>query len=111
MAKNSMVVKNNKRIVMANRLFEKRKGLRNITKKKISLDISADEQQRLLVEKMQAQMKLNSMPRDSSSIRVRNRCLLSGRPRGYYRNFGLSRSAFRDMALQGCLPGVLKGSW
>jgi small subunit ribosomal protein S14 len=55
--------------------------------------------------------KLRSLPRNSSAVRIRNRCVLSGRPRAYYRKFGLSRIALRDLALQGYLPGVTKASW
>lgn len=55
--------------------------------------------------------KLSEMPRNSSSVRYRNRCLLSGRPRGYYRKFDLSRIALRELASSGMLPGVIKASW
>ena len=51
------------------------------------------------------------MPRDSSKIRIRNRCVVTGRPRAYYRKFGLSRITFREMALKGEIPGVTKASW
>lgn len=61
-------------------------------------------------EKQAAYQKLASLPRNSNPIRVRNRCSLTGRPRGYYRFFGLSRIALRDLALRGELPGVRKGS-
>ncbi len=54
---------------------------------------------------------LRALPRDSSPIRYRNRCNLTGRPRGFYRKFGLSRIAVRDLALRGDLPGVIKASW
>ncbi len=54
---------------------------------------------------------LRKMPRDASPTRVRNRCALTGRPRGFLRNFGLSRIAFRELALQGQIPGVTKASW
>ena len=54
---------------------------------------------------------LDLLPKNASVIRLRNRCQLSGRPRGYMRHFGLSRNMFRDMALQGKIPGVVKASW
>ena len=54
---------------------------------------------------------LQKLPRDSSPVRIRNRCNLTGRPRAYYRKFGLSRIALRDLALAGELPGVIKASW
>lgn len=54
---------------------------------------------------------LDSLPKNSSPVRLKNRCQLTGRPRGYMRHFGLSRNMFRDMALQGKIPGVVKASW
>ena len=62
-------------------------------------------------EREAAARRLRKMPRNSSAVRVRNRCELTGRPRGYFRKFGLSRLALRDLALQGYLPGVIKASW
>ena len=59
----------------------------------------------------EASKKLQKMPRDTSRIRVRNRCELTGRPRGYYRDFKLSRIKFRELAHQGMIPGVTKASW
>ena len=61
--------------------------------------------------RQQAAMELAQLPRDASPTRVRNRCIMTGRPRGYYRKFGLSRIALRDLALRGELPGVVKASW
>jgi small subunit ribosomal protein S14 len=55
--------------------------------------------------------KLAEMPRNSSRVRVRNRCALTGRPRGFYRKFGMSRIALRELASAGFLPGVIKASW
>ena len=62
-------------------------------------------------ERVKIQMKLDSMPRNSSRIRFRNRCFLSGRPRGVYSKFNLSRIAIRDMAGKGQIPGLTKASW
>ena len=62
-------------------------------------------------EKQLYRLKLEKLPRNSSPHRVRNRCNLTGRPRAYYRKFGLSRIAFREMALKGEIPGVTKASW
>ncbi len=62
-------------------------------------------------EKLAAYSKLRRIPRDSSPTRIRNRCNLTGRPRGYYRKFGLSRIALRELAMEGKLPGVTKSSW
>lgn len=80
-----------------------------------------DLKRRRLVEKYaerRAELKaagdweaLDKLPRNSSPVRVRNRCKLTGRPRGYIRQFGISRVMFRDMALAGKIPGVTKASW
>ena len=59
----------------------------------------------------EAVMKLQKMPRDASSVRVRNRCSQTGRPRGFLRKFGISRIALRELALEGQIPGVVKSSW
>ena len=58
-----------------------------------------------------AQKKLQKLPKNSSPVRIRNRCSLSGRPRGYNRKFGVSRITFRELALSGKIPGVVKSSW
>lgn len=63
------------------------------------------------VERMSAMFKLSEMPRNSSKVRIRNRCALTGRARGYYRQFGLSRISLRKLASEGLLPGVIKASW
>lgn len=62
-------------------------------------------------DREQARIALNKMPRDSSPIRLRNRCAMTGRPRGYLRKFKLSRLTFRELALMGFIPGVTKSSW
>ena len=61
--------------------------------------------------KEQARAKLQQLPRDASPVRIRNRCALTGRPRGVYRKFGLARNKLRDLALKGEIPGVIKASW
>ena len=101
MAKKSMIAKNlNRRRIVA-RYAEKRKELKAIIKNpKSSLD-----------EKKLALMALEKMPRDANPIRIRNRCNLTGRPRGYYRKFGLSRISLREMANNGKMPGITKASW
>ena len=62
-------------------------------------------------ERFKMQSKLNELPRDSSKIRIRNRCKLTGRTRGVYRKFGLSRIKIRELSMSGALPGVVKSSW
>lgn len=63
------------------------------------------------VEKMTIHRQIQQLPRNSSRTRIRNRCWVTGRPRGYYRDFGLCRNQLREMAHQGLLPGVVKSSW
>ena len=86
---------------MVKQAWDKRAKLRQKAK-----DMSLDEE-----EREEARLKLNKMPRDTSYIRLRNRCALTGRPRGYLRKFRLSRNCFREMALEGVIPGVAKASW
>ena len=62
-------------------------------------------------ERFKIQSKLNDLPRDSSKVRIRNRCELTGRTRGVYRKFGLSRIKIRELSMNGALPGVVKSSW
>lgn len=101
MAKKSMVEKQLRREKIVSRCWEKRQAL----KAKIS-NPKTDEEDRL-----EAINKLNKMPRDASRVRLRNRCKLTGRPRGYLRKFKLSRICFREMANNGLIPGVVKASW
>ncbi len=62
-------------------------------------------------ERYEARLKLQKLPRDSSPVRLRNRCSLTGRPRGTYRKFGLARNKLREIAMRGEIPGVIKASW
>ena len=62
-------------------------------------------------ERYEARIKLQKLPRDSSAVRLRNRCALTGRPRGTYRKFGLARNKLREIAMRGEIPGVTKASW
>jgi small subunit ribosomal protein S14 len=101
MAKQSMINKNKRRIAKVAQYRVLRAELKEI----IRNPKSGEEEYEAAVK------KLRSLPRDSSRTRVRNRCLLTGRPRGYYRKFGLSRLALRENALEGLLPGVKKASW
>ena len=101
MAKKSAIKKNETRIKKVSLMSKKRRALKDII---MNRDLP-------LEERFTAQMKLNEMPRDGSSIRVRNRCLVTGRPRGNYRKFKMSRIAFRELASTGQVPGVLKSSW
>ena len=101
MAKKSVVERNKKRIKMAKKYAAKRAALKAITK-----DHSA-----LPEDRFSAQLKLAQLPRNSSPNRVRLRCDLSGRGRGNYRKFRLSRIALRELAAFGQIPGMVKSSW
>ena len=101
MAKKSAIEKNKKRRRLVARDAEKRKALKAIAKDR---DLPMEE-------RFGARMKLAGLPRNGSPVRVRNRCELSGRPRGYYRKFRISRIALRDLASSGLIPGMVKSSW
>ena len=101
MAKTSKVVRNEQRKVLVARHAEKRAALKATI---VSQTASPEEKER-------AAVALRKLPRDGSATRIRNRCAMTGRPRAFLRQFGLSRVTFREMALQGLLPGVTKASW
>ena len=101
MARKAMIEKEKKRAHMTNLKWQKRQEL-----KKIISDLSVTEKERL-----EAIIRLNSLPKNSSPVRKRNRCLLTGRCRGYLRKFQISRLCFREMANSGTIPGVVKASW
>ena len=101
MAKQSSIQKNLNRINIVKKFNEKRQSLKKQLMKK---DLSIEE-------RFKIQSKLNELPRDSSKVRVRNRCKLTGRTRGVYRKFVLSRIKIRELSMSGALPGVVKSSW
>lgn len=101
MAKKSKIANNERKRATALRHREKRMALRAAAK---NMKLSDDE-------RSEARRKLEAMPRNTCENRVRTRCKLSGRPRGNYSKFQLSRLAFRELALKGLLPGVTKASW
>jgi|TARA_B100000809_G_scaffold256551_1_gene296686 small subunit ribosomal protein S14 len=100
MAKKSMIQREIKRIKLNQKYSDKRKAL--------ILEYSNTEN---FDSKLEVHNKIQKLPRNSSKIRIRNRCWKTGRPRGYYRDFGLSRHVLREMAHQCLLPGVTKSSW
>ena len=101
MAKKSMVARDTKRKLICNRDTAKRSAL----KAKIIDESLPDE------ERWDAMILLQKLPRDGSRSRQRNRCLLTGRPRGYYRRFGLARNKLRELIMRGEVPGMVKSSW
>ena len=101
MAKKSMVAREVKRRRLAE-LYDKQR----IQLKQQMIDVNSSYD-----ERWQAMIDLQKLPRDSSKSRQRNRCALTGRPRGYFRRFGLARSALREVVMRGEAPGVTKASW
>ena len=101
MAKTSAIQKNLKRIKLAKKYANKRAALKKIIKNR-KLELS---------ERFAAQLKLNKLPKNSSKIRIRNRCEVSGRPHGVYRKLKISRIALRKLGLEGKIPGMVKSSW
>ena len=101
MAKTSMIEREKKRARTVAKYAAKRAKL-----KAILVDLKASDE-----EKWDAQIKLQKLPRDASPIRQQNRCRITGRPRGVYRKFGLSRNKLREAAMRGDIPGLTKASW
>jgi small subunit ribosomal protein S14 len=101
MAKLSSIQRNKKRRKLVKRFAAKRAQLKALVM----------NQQLTMEDRFAAQMKLNKLPRNSSPVRIHNRCEMSGRPRGFYRKFKLSRIALRDLASSGQIPGMVKASW
>jgi small subunit ribosomal protein S14 len=101
MAKLALVLRQKKRVKIVAKYKARRTQLLEII-----YDVRASEE-----AKEEARLKLQKLPRDSSPVRLRNRCALTGRPRGVYSMFGLGRSKLRDLALKGEVPGIIKASW
>jgi small subunit ribosomal protein S14 len=101
MAKTSAIEKNNRRRKMAKKFSGKRARLKAI----------ACDRELPVEDRFAARLKLAALPRNSAPSRIRNRCLITGRPRAYYRKFQLSRIALRDLASSGQIPGMVKASW
>ena len=101
MAKLSSINKNNKRIKLSDKFYNKRKNLKKIImNKKLPLE-----------ERFKAQQKLSNLPRNSAKSRVMNRCQITGRPHAVYRKLKISRIALRELSLEGKIPGMVKSSW
>jgi small subunit ribosomal protein S14 len=101
MAKKSMIERELKRAKQVNKYAARRAQLKSVIH-----DVNASEE-----ERFDAQLKLQSLPRDSSPVRKTNRCRITGRPHGYYNKFGLGRNKLREAAMRGDVPGLVKSSW
>ena len=101
MAKTGMIERNNKRRRIAARDAEKRSALKAI----------ANDKNLPMEERFAARLKLAQLPRNGSVTRIRNRCEVTGRPRGFYRKLKMSRISLRDLGNKGLIPGLVKSSW
>jgi len=101
MAKTGAIEKNNRRRELVDQYAEKRAALKAIIK----------DRSKPMDERFAAQLKLNELPRNSSKTRVRNRCEITGRPRGFYRKLRVCRNVLREQASVGRVPGMVKSSW
>ena len=101
MAKKSMVARDRKRLKTVQRFAARRAALKNI----IADQGSSDEERRNAMERLQ------KFPRNASPVRLRNRCAITGRPKGFYRKFGLGRNKLREETMRGNIPGLSKASW
>ena len=101
MAKLALVLRDRKRRQTVEKFKARRAALMEIMHNSRATDEARDE----------ARAKLQKLPRDASPVRLRNRCALTGRPRGVYSKFGLGRNKLRDIAMRGEIPGVVKASW
>jgi len=101
MAKKSAIERNRKRSRLAKKYEGQRQRLKEI----------ADNRDLPMEERFQARLKLAKLPRNSAKVRVQNRCEVTGRPRGVYRKFKMSRIALRELASTGQVPGMVKSSW
>ena len=101
MAKKSMVLREQKRLRVVQRYAKKRAGLKAI----IQTPTTSDER------RQEALHELQTLPRDASPSRLRSRCAITGRPRGFFRKFGLGRNKLREQAMAGNIPGLAKASW
>jgi small subunit ribosomal protein S14 len=109
--RNKLKVLQMAKVSMVQRDLKRRKLYSKYKNKREKLLITAKDKSLSAEDRFEARLKLAQLPRNSSKNRIRNRCLITGRPRGVYRKFGLSRIAFRDLASDGKLPGVVKSSW
>jgi len=99
------------KLVLKLRDQNRRKTVKKFAAKRAQLKALINDQKLSPEDRYEARLKLQKLPRDASPVRLRNRCALTGRPRGVYSKFGLGRSKLRDIAMRGEIPGVIKASW
>lgn len=96
---------------MTERELKRRDTVKKYAAKRDALNAVINDQKASAEERRDARMKLQALPRNSSPVRLRNRCALTGRPRGVFSKFGIGRSKLRDLMMSGQVPGVIKASW
>jgi small subunit ribosomal protein S14 len=96
---------------MTERELKRREMVEKFAAKRSALNAIINDQQASAEDRRDARLKLQSLPRNSSPVRLRNRCALTGRPRGVFSKFGIGRSKLRDLMMSGQVPGVTKASW
>jgi small subunit ribosomal protein S14 len=99
------------KLALINRNEKRRDTVKRLTAKRAELLAVANNVKLAPEERYEARLKLQKLPRDASPVRLRNRCALTGRPRGTFRKFGLARNKLREIAMRGEIPGVIKASW
>ena len=99
------------KLVLKLRDQNRRKLVKKFAAKRAELKAIVNNQKLSPEDRYEARLKLQRLPRDASPVRLRNRCALTGRPRGVYSKFGLGRGKLRDIAMRGEIPGVIKASW
>ena len=99
------------KLALVNRDNKRRKTVEKFAARRARFIEVVNDSKRSDEERNEARAKLQQLPRDSSPVRLRNRCALTGRPRGVYRKFGLGRNKLREIAMRGEIPGVIKASW
>jgi small subunit ribosomal protein S14 len=99
------------KLALINREQKRRSTVKKFAAKRAELLAIANNSRLSSEERYEARLKLQKLPRNASPVRLRNRCALTGRPRGVFRKFGLARGKLRDIAMRGEIPGVIKASW
>ncbi len=99
------------KVALINRDQKRRRTVKKFAARRAELMAILGNQKMSPEDRYEARLRLQKLPRDASPVRLRNRCALTGRPRGVYRKFGLGRSKLRDIAMRGEIPGVIKASW
>ena len=99
------------KLALINREAKRRKMVEKYKAKRAALEAIVSDESRSEDKRFEARLKIQALPRNSSPVRLRNRCQLTGRPRGVFRKFGLGRSKLRDFVMRGEVPGMTKASW